>query len=465
MKTKSIRFRLTVWYSLSLVLAIIVIFASFYFVTSQALHTQTDNALANHSRKIVEVVTRADTNMHSGIAKEAFVEEFSNIPGMLVVIIDGSGTIISSSQTINPTNTVVRELFEKSSTSQESFYTDRTIGSQSLRFLMTPIMQNNSFAGVVIMGHPIDVIQESLDSLITTLGVIFAIFLIPAILGGYLNARAAISPVAAISEKLRQINAGNLDERVDNPKTGDEIEELSTTFNSLLDRLRGAFQRERQFIGDVAHEVKTPLAAQRTNIEIALAKDRSKEEYRKALEESLIDNNKLSSTLKNVLDLAWSEADSARVQFEQFNLSEVVEEIKDLGTKMALKKQIGVKGDVELNVTISGKKDKLERALLNLVDNAIKYTPEKGTVTISLQKYKGQAQFKVRDTGVGISEKDLPHVFERFYRGSKTDKTFGSGLGLAIAQAIISAHRGEIRAKSKVGKGSEFSVFLPLSSS
>lgn len=465
MNRKSIRFRLTFWYSLSLILAIIIIFASFYFITRQALHTQTDNALTTHGEKIVEVVTLSETNMHAGIAKEAFVEEFSNIPGMLVVIINRSGTIVSSSQTVSPTNSVVRDLFDTARQSEKPFFTDRTVGSQSLRFLVTPVVQNNSFIGAVIMGHPIEVIQSALDSLITTLGVIFAIFLIPTILGGYLNARAAIMPVTAISDKLKKINSGNLDERVDNPKTGDEIEELSTTFNSLLDRLHSAFQRERQFIGDVAHEVKTPLAAQRTNIEIALARDRSKEDYRKALEESLIDNNQLSTTLKNVLDLAWSEADNARTLFDNFNLSEMAEEIKDLGTKIAVNKQINIKGEVEPNIIVSGKKDKLERALLNLVDNAIKYTPEKGTVTISLQKRRGQAQFRVKDTGAGISEKDLPHIFERFYRGSKTDKTFGSGLGLAIAQAIVIAHRGDIRVRSLVGKESEFTVFLPLSSS
>lgn len=465
MNRKSIRFRLTFWYTVSLVVAIIIIFISFYFITRQALHTQTDNALTTHSEKIVEVVTRSDTNMHSGIAKEAFIDEFSNIPGMLVVIVDNSGTIISSSQTVNPTNTVIRDLFEKARATDTPFFQDRSIGSQSLRFLTTPVVQNNSFVGTVIMGHPIDVIQNTLSSLVTTLGIIFVIFLVPGVLGGYLNARAAIMPVAAISEKLKKVNAGNLDERVDNPKTGDEIEELSATFNSLLDRLHSAFQRERQFIGDVAHEVKTPLAAQRTNIEIALGKDRSKEELRRALEESLIDNNQLSTTLKNVLDLAWSGADSARVQFEDFNLSEVVEEIKDLGVKMAVKKQIIIKGNVDPNIIISGKKDKLERAFINLIDNAIKYTPEKGSVAISLQKIRGQARFLVKDTGVGISEKDLSHIFERFYRGSKTDKTFGSGLGLAITQAIISAHRGEIKAKSHIGKGSEFIVLLPLSSS
>lgn len=450
---------------MSLVVAIIVIFASFYFITKQALHTQTDNTLTSHSEKIVEVVTREGSNLHQAIAREAFVEEFSNIPGMLVVIMNSSGVIVSSSQTVSPTDAVIRELYETTRQSEKPFFVDRTIGSQGLRFLVSPIVQNNSFLGAVIMGHPIDVIAKALNSLVTTLGVVFVVLLIPAVLGGYLNARGAVAPISAISEKLKQINSGSLNQRVDNPHTGDEIEELSVTFNSLLDRLHSAFIRERQFIGDVAHELKTPLAAQRTNIEVALSKNRPKEEFRQALEESLVDNNRLSSTLKNILDLAWAEADSAKLQFERVDLSEVVLEVKDLATKMVHKKQIAVVGSVEPGIFITGKKDKLFRAILNIVDNAVTYTSEKGTITISLQKKNGQARIRIKDSGIGIAEKDLPHIFERFYRGKKSDKKFGSGLGLAIASSIIAAHRGRVEVKSKVSKGSEFIVFLPLSSS
>ncbi len=453
MNTKGLRFRLTFWFTVSLIVATFIIFTSFYFVTRRMLHAQTDNTLIFHSREI-----------HDNIVGGTLTEDLSNIPGLFVVILNNNGTIISSSQTISPKDGVIRELFEAISRSRNPYFTDRTLGSQKLRFLATPVMVNGSFRGAIIMGHPIDAIQNALNSLITMLGIVLLILVFPAILGGYLNARSAVGPISDISKKLKQINLGSLDKRVDNPQTGDEIEELSVTFNSLLDRLHKAFQRERQFIGDVAHEVKTPLAAQRTNIELVLAKDHPKKEYRLALEESLIDNNRLSTTLKNVLDLAWSQADAVRTQFEDFDLSRVATEIKDLCTKMAVGKQISVTGNIESNIVISGKKDKLERALVNLVDNAVKYTPKKGKITITLQKVADKAQFKINDSGRGISESDLPHVFERFYRGSISDKTFGSGLGLSISQAIVSAHHGEILAKSQIGVGSEFTVLLPTSS-
>ncbi len=462
MNVKSLRFRLTFWYAISLVIAIAVIFTSFYFITRQALYMQIDSALTSHSDKIIEVVTSQASNMHDDIAKEAFIREFSQIPGMLVVIMSASGTIVSSSQTISPKDQSMREFYQTAFKSKNHFFADRTVGSEGLRFLVSPIRQNGQLLGVVIMGHPIAVIQDTFTNLVTILSLVFVVFLFPTVFGGYLNARGAVAPISAISARLKRINSGNLNERVDNPKTGDEIEELSVTFNHLLDRLRDAFQRERQFIGDVAHELKTPLAIQRANIEIALSKDRSKENYRQALKESLSDNNRLSTVLKNILDLAWSETEAARNQFKNFNLSEVVLEIKDLGIKMAAKKRISVDGKIEPNIIIYGKKDKLERALINLVENAVKYTPQKGLITISLQKKNEYVNFKVKDTGIGIAKNDLPHIFERFYRGSKTDKTLGSGLGLSIAKAVITAHHGEIKAESAPGKGSEFTVCLPL---
>ncbi len=334
-----------------------------------------------------------------------------------------------------------------------------------MRFYVSPVHQNSSFVGVVFMGHPIDAIQQSINVLLTLLGGVFIVFLIPTIIGGYLNARGAIQPVATITDELEHISSDNLNERVTNPQTGDEIEKLATTFNTLLDRLHSAFTRERQFIGDVAHELKTPLATLQTGIEVMLAKDRTKEEYKKALAETLIDTKRVTHTVKNILDLAWSEADNATLQFETFSLSDLLKELQEIAVKLATEKKIRVEAAIPSGINVHGKKDKLSRALINIIDNAIRYTPHGGTVHIRLAALADRILIHIKDTGMGIYKNDLPHVFERYYRGSKTDKTFGSGLGLSIAQAIINAHHGTITVKSQVGKGSEFTVELPLVSS
>ncbi|MEK7565465.1 MAG: ATP-binding protein, partial [Patescibacteria group bacterium] len=272
----------------------------------------------------------------------------------------------------------------------------------------------------------------------------------------------ALAPINDMSTKLKRISSENLDERIENPRTRDELEELAQTSNNLLNRLDQAFKRERQFIGDVAHELKTPLATLQSGAEIILSKKRNNEEYEKAFKESLVDIHRLSVTLKNILDLAWLGADNATITGEIFNLSAEVTELRDMITKIAIAKKIKINGVIADDIFVSGKKDKINRALLNILDNAIKYTPEKGTITLSLKKKNSQVLIEISDTGSGIAKEDLPHIFERFYRGGKTGKTFGSGLGLAIAQAAITSHHGEIKVTSKLGHGTTFTIILPL---
>ena len=172
--------------------------------------------------------------------------------------------------------------------------------------------------------------------------------------------------------------------------------------------------------------------------------------------------NRLAITIKNILDLAWLGAENANLSENSFNLSSSLVELKEIAIKLATQKHITIKDKIEENVLVLGTEDKICRAILNVIDNAIKYTPKDKTITISLHKKKDQAIVKVVDTGIGISKKELGHIFKRFYRGSKATKTFGSGLGLAIAQGIIKAHKGDIKVSSRVGEGTLVTIFLPL---
>src|SRR3989344_4201311 len=464
MRKKGIRFQLIIWYSCALFAATILVFAAFYFVTRQVLFTHTDQILTSHGDKVAEVMLRQSTDMRQAMQKEAFINEFNDLPGMFVVLINNQGEVLNSSYTINSGDQVFTRLYQETLQLQKPFFRDEQVGSVAMRFYTVPLNIQNQFAGAVMIGHPIDVIQKSLNTLLLVLVVTFLVLSIPTVGGGYFLANRAIRPISTMSSQLRRINSENLnlDEQVSNPQTGDEIEELAVTFNSLLERLRLTFNRERQFLGDVAHELKTPLSTLHNDIEVAISKERTKEEYKGVLKEAFIDTNRVISTLKNILDLAWSEADSGRMKPDEINLSELIEELKDVASKMATSKHITVEGVVEQNITILGKQDKLYRAMLNLIDNAIKYTPTPGKVTLSLHKKGSKAMIYVKDTGIGIAPVDLPHIFERFYRGSKADKVFGSGLGLAIVLGVIKAHRGTIEANSKIGKGTTITIALPL---
>lgn len=258
------------------------------------------------------------------------------------------------------------------------------------------------------------------------------------------------------------ITSKNLDDRIDDIQTNDEIGELAETFNKLLDRLHAAFKREQQFIADVAHELKTPLATLRSTIEVALQQKRESADYQKALEDALSETHRLSSTLKNVLDLAWSETPQEHKNAKSFNLSDLMDELLETAQKMAVQKKIVVSGSIAKNIMVYGFKDKLGRAILNIIDNAIKYTSQKGKIELVVKKDSISVLLIVKDTGRGISQKDIVHIFDRFYRGSSSERVFGSGLGLAIAKAIVHSHQGEIKVKSKIGQGTAFTITLPL---
>lgn len=462
MKTRSIRFRLTIWYSLALLITTALIFGSFYFVTKQTLLNHTDNTLSSHGNKVIEVIAKQGEDMHQAIAKQAFLAEFSEIPGMLVVVMNENGDIVSSSLSDGSTKEKLIQLYESAKISEKSFFRNQFIDDSNVRFYIAPIRQDKIFRGVVLVGHPIDIIQKSLASLLIMLAFTFIGLAIPTILGGYYLASRAMQPVAVISKKLQKISSINLDERVNNPQTGDEVEELALTFNDLLNRLNEAFKRERQFIADVAHELKTPLSTLRSTLEISLNSKRTSSEYRQMIQEAIIETNSISSTLKNMLDLAWSETPVEKKNASIFSLTKLMDELKETTEKMAFSKKVSVISSFGENIEILGFKDKIARAILNIVDNAVKYSPAGGKIHITLEKKNGNALISIKDSGVGIAKNEIAHIFDRFYRGSKTDKIFGSGLGLAISQAIIASHHGQIKVVSRVGHGSNFTIILPL---
>lgn len=293
---------------------------------------------------------------------------------------------------------------------------------------------------------------------------ILLLFLTLALLGFIIIYKITES-LTYLSSRMRMISSKNLDERVDGVDSRDEIGELAQTFNQLLDRLHLAFGREQQFIADVAHELKTPLTTLRSTLEVTLSRKRAISEYEQSIKEAITETHKISSTLKNVLDLAWSGTPLEQKNAVSFNLSELIEELFELTQKMALKKNIKVSGSFDKNIAIIGFEEKLGRAILNIIDNAIKYVSTSGKIEIYLKKEKHQAVVTIKDNGVGISTDDLPHIFDRFYRGSTREKTLGSGLGLAIAKAIINSHRGEIEVKSEIEKETIFIITLPIVSS
>src|SRR3989344_981328 len=353
MNIKSIRFRLTLWYSLAFFVGTAVMFVVFYLITKQTLLLKTDQELTVHAEALVKIIGNGRTNMTMGIYNQGVIaQQFSEMPGMLVVITDASGRIAANSQQGAESNPVIKDLLQKSSMVVNPIFVDRTIGSSILRIGVFPIVNNGSVMGLVLMGDPVEAIYRSLNSLLVSLFVVNLLFFIPALIGGHLLARKAMEPVSNISKKLAQITSDNLNQRVDVPQTSDELEELATTFNNLFDRIAQAFSRERQFICDVAHELKTPVATLRSGIELTISKERTNKEYQHAFTETLIDVNRLSTVMKNILDLAWLGSENANLGENRVDLSSTFNELKEIAIKLAAHKHIVLKGEIDQSVFI-----------------------------------------------------------------------------------------------------------------
>lgn len=441
MNTKSIRFRIIILFSSILIIAIGVIFSSFYIFTNKIIYQEVDKELSLHSHNL---------------------DQFGNVPTMVTVQLDQNGNVTKSSVDFNSSTMLFSNLFKIAQKNRSITFINQSMGNTPMRFLIKPTWTDDKLTEVLLVAHPIEAIQKSLNSLMSTLAFIFIIFILPVILGAIVFTQKIIKPISSVIQNMDDITTENLEMRLPNPKSNDEIEKLTLTFNNLLDRLHQSFKRERQFIEDIAHELKTPIATLKGGIELTLSKDRSNTEYKRTLEETLIDTDRISKLVSNLLDLAWVGMSQNTLNNKQFNLSEVTNDLAQIALKLGLQKNIVVNIDIDKNIKIYGDESKISRAILNLIDNAIKYTSSNKNVLISLKQLKRTIILTIRDEGVGISKSDLEHVFERFYRGSKTAKTLGSGLGLAIAEGIIKTHSGDIKIESKIGKGTIVKVILPI---
>lgn len=290
------------------------------------------------------------------------------------------------------------------------------------------------------------------------------LLLLIAVAGGFWLSRRALLPVDRITREARQITARNLGQRLEVTQTHDEVQRLSETLNAMLERLDHSFRRIEQFTADASHELKTPLAVMRTMAEVPLRIPSSETEYREALTGIVAELGRTSRLVDDLLCVARGDSGTSAVTGIRTDLVAVVRSAAAQGESMAQTRELSFQGEVgDAPIWVDGDRDALHRLVLILLDNATKYTPSPGSVTLKAFRRDDLACIDVIDTGIGIDATDLPHVFERFYRADKARSrdSHGTGLGLAIARWIAIAHGGTIEVVSVHGKGSVFSVRLP----
>jgi heavy metal sensor kinase len=280
--------------------------------------------------------------------------------------------------------------------------------------------------------------------------------------GGFLIARKALAPVKEISQAIDRISESNLSERITSENIPEELKVVTSSFNRTFDRLETSFNRQKQFISDASHELRTPLSVILSQSEIILRRERPAEEYKNVLTAILEASKLMSEIVQKLLTLARLGTDKVELKIEMNDLGEIVHEAVELLKPLATQKGITINVSADERHVVSGDHAVLLELFTNIIDNAIKYNLPQGRIDVSIRKEKGFMVTEIKDTGIGIPEKDLDRVFDRFYRvdKSRSKEIGGVGLGLSICDEIVRLHGGRIEIKSKLGEGTLVTVYL-----
>lgn len=458
MKSPGIRLRLTAWYSLILALSLCAFGTSAYFAMKHSLHANINAGLHEKFEGVRKIIQEEAAEGPADLMDE--LREYADGMGSLqrLRVADSTGTLYYASSGLeNPV-----ESYHKNN----PFYPFRArINDAEFQVLRQTVDVDAGHYDVTLAVSLRD-FNWALARFRLILFSLVPVFLLVAAFGGYWMSRSALAPVDEITKAARSIGANDLGRRLSVPNTGDELARLAGTLNGMLERLDGAFQRVTRFTADASHELRSPVSVMRTSAELALRKTRSEAEYREALNQILHEAEKVTQLIEQLLALARADSGSSALPMNPTDLGEMVHNACSHAGHMASAKGVTLSERLpERSIQVRGDPASLERLFLILLDNAVKYTPAGGRIDVELSTDNGSAVAEVRDTGIGISPEDIPHIFDRFYRADRvrSRESGGAGLGLAIGRWVAEAHGGEIRIESEVSKGSTFQVRLPLS--
>ncbi len=325
------------------------------------------------------------------------------------------------------------------------------------------VVHCTSFGNHVLVGRSIQsdlASQHSAGWLLAACG--WAVLTLGVVGGGWLSGRT-LRPIAAMTATAKNISGENLSQRLDLAETDSELGQLALVLNQTFDRLQAAFEHQLRFTADASHELRTPLAVIVSQTELTLAKPRSNDEYRLALETCQRAGRRMRALIDSLLLLARFDAGQPDLHRATLDLAEVANESVELLRPLADEKQITLRSEVS-PLPVVGDRDRLGQVVTNLLANAIRYNQEGGRVDVRVERVNGHAIVSVSDNGIGIPAEELPHIFERFYRVDKarTRAEGGTGLGLAICQSVVESHGGQITARSEPQHGTTLEVRLPF---
>jgi heavy metal sensor kinase len=447
-KINSIRhtlaFRLTLWYAGIFMLTSCVAFLFFYFLITSVLRDRTDQDLLGEARTL------------SSILK---VEGIDAVQRQVIIEAQAAGEKKIFFRLLSFTG-------QEFSSSNMSYWRDIGIGKTSIDQLIRkkrpvfdttrlPDRKHNIRVLYTIIGRSIILqLGQSMENYMASLFVFAAIM-------GWFMARRAVAGVETVTQTARQISEGSLKERVPVKKHQDEIDQLAITFNQMLDRIQTLVTGIREMSDNIAHDLKSPITRIRGISEVTLTTDASDKDYETMAASTIEECDRLLDMINTMLVISKTEAGVNKLDTQEMDITAVVRDACELFRSPAEDKDVRLICDVPGNFSISGDNRLIQRMIANLLDNAIKYTPAGGSIEMTVNTVNDAAAITVKDTGIGISEKDIPRIFERFYRCDPSRSEASIGLGLSFARAIARAHGGDITVTSIPDQGSTFTVTLP----
>ena len=465
----SIRSRLAYWYGGVLGGALVLLGVILYFYLAMNLRSDLDfslqataEALARSSLQMGASLPGADPdllaeNLMEGVDDPEFFSKFFQF-------FDALGSSGLHSRNVPKRTSLTPSALRNALEGKMTFETFSTPDQRRVRVLTFPVILQGDVVHVLQVGSSMGHIERVLGRVRFTLLLTLPTVLILALVGGWELARQALRPVDSMALVARQITAGDLSRRIPIHKGGDELARLAQTFNAMIERMEDSIQRLRQFSADASHELRTPLTILKGEAEMALRQARSVDEYQQLLASALEEIDRISKIVEDLFLLSKTDLGEARIEMKPVPLDTLVRETLSQMEPLAQENSVALVLDRRDSCIVSGDIYRLRELLLNLIENAIRYTPSGGKITVSLLREEKTALIQVSDTGMGISAEDLPRIFDRFYRSddARSIQPKGSGLGLSICHSIVGSHEGQLTAESRLGHGSTFFVRLPL---
>lgn len=462
--------KLTLWYLVSTAVIIIAVSGAMYTIYDYERRNAIDEDLRDYANVLISEISGQSSTLSEMFDKMLFAKTKPQIKTVNTrFILSSNDSVIWEQNSHINVDSLLEVLEKKKEFNFKDVYNTIKLDESEFRTYSKPIdtkafpkkFQKAGFKDLTLtVLTPLDRFYDSLELLKRIILIIIPFSIAFSGLIGLIIARRAFAPVRDITQTAAEISSHNLEKRVPRPRTNDELSNLADTLNAMITRLDATFRSQQRFIADASHDIRTPLTIIQMELELLISNDKTDVLVKENLTKCLKETHSLNKLAENLMLLARADSGQLPLFKKIIRLDEFVLDCAGAMNKIAQKKNVTFRIDVDEPIEAQADYDLLKRAFLNLLENAIKFSPENGLVTIKIDRVGNKSILTVNNKGSIIPDDLLPKVFDRFYRGDKSRTTKGFGLGLSIAKAVVDAHEGKIYIESDATNGTMAGIIL-----